>query len=295
MTLELGYLSLGVRDRDAWTSFARDFLAVETVHPEGDTGDVWLRMDDRSCRYIIRPTGEDDVREVGWEVASRQELEILGRALTDAGVSFGRTTFDAQEALKPYDHIVFDDPDGLRTVVFVSPGMPHDPVSLPKGHSGFVTGDQGAGHAVLPARSLSATTGFYEKVMGFAITDYIYLDPSISEQPVVFMHCNARHHSLAFYEGSPKRRLSHIMLQCRNFDDIGVAMDAARDQGIPVVQGLGKHSNDHMVSFYVETPSGFEVEYGWGGRRVDNADWRVLSYDHVSVWGHHREKTWTPS
>lgn len=26
---------------------------------------------------------------------------------------------------------------------------------------------------------------------------------------------------------------------------------------------LGKHTNDHMVSFYLRTPSGFNVEYGW--------------------------------
>ena len=25
---------------------------------------------------------------------------------------------------------------------------------------------------------------------------------------------------------------------------------------------LGRHSNDQMVSFYMSTPSGFEVEYG---------------------------------
>ena len=25
------------------------------------------------------------------------------------------------------------------------------------------------------------------------------------------------------------------------------------------------HPNDHMFSFYVRTPSGFSVEYGWGG------------------------------
>ena len=29
---------------------------------------------------------------------------------------------------------------------------------------------------------------------------------------------------------------------------------------------LGTHTNDRMTSFYVRTPSGFEIEYGFGGR-----------------------------
>ncbi|MFD0567797.1 hypothetical protein ACFQ2M_41870 [Kitasatospora saccharophila] len=33
------------------------------------------------------------------------------------------------------------------------------------------------------------------------------------------------------------------------------------------------HPNDHMFSFYVRTPSGFSVEYGWGGLLIDDATW----------------------
>ena len=49
---------------------------------------------------------------------------------------------------------------------------------------------------------------------------------------------------------------------------------------------LGSHTNDRMTSFYVRTPSGFEIEYGTGGRSVDDATWVVGSYDAQSVWGH---------
>jgi hypothetical protein len=41
-----------------------------------------------------------------------------------------------------------------------------------------------------------------------------------------------------------------------------------------------------MVSFYVMTPSGFEVEYGWGGRLVDDATWIVQRHDRGTLWGH---------
>ena len=48
---------------------------------------------------------------------------------------------------------------------------------------------------------------------------------------------------------------------------------------------LGRHPNDRMVSFYVRSPSGFEIEYGWGALEVGE-EWTVTQYDAVSVWGH---------
>jgi hypothetical protein len=49
---------------------------------------------------------------------------------------------------------------------------------------------------------------------------------------------------------------------------------------------LGRHTNDLMTSFYVRTPSGFEIEYGTGGRVVDDETWEVVPYDAQSIWGH---------
>ena len=49
---------------------------------------------------------------------------------------------------------------------------------------------------------------------------------------------------------------------------------------------LGRHTNDMMTSFYVRTPSGFEIEYGTGGVLVDEENWEVENYDAMSFWGH---------
>lgn len=45
-------------------------------------------------------------------------------------------------------------------------------------------------------------------------------------------------------------------------------------------------SNDRMVSFYMETPSGFDVEYGYGGVEIDDAIWQPTTYRSTSIWGH---------
>ena len=51
--------------------------------------------------------------------------------------------------------------------------------------------------------------------------------------------------------------------------------------------GIGRHPNDRMLSFYVLTPAGFDIEYGWGGREIEG-DWQVEEYDRISLWGHER-------
>jgi hypothetical protein len=50
---------------------------------------------------------------------------------------------------------------------------------------------------------------------------------------------------------------------------------------------LGRHPNDLMTSFYTRTPSDILVEYGWGGREVDDATWQSQEMTTVgSFWGH---------
>jgi 3,4-dihydroxy-9,10-secoandrosta-1,3,5(10)-triene-9,17-dione 4,5-dioxygenase len=41
-----------------------------------------------------------------------------------------------------------------------------------------------------------------------------------------------------------------------------------------------------MVSFYVQTPGGFDVEYGTDGRTVDDSTWVSRETTTVSLWGH---------
>ena len=42
-----------------------------------------------------------------------------------------------------------------------------------------------------------------------------------------------------------------------------------------------------MLSFYMRTPAGFEVEIGCDGRRVDDETWVVNHFTGGDEWGHH--------
>ena len=133
--------------------------------------------------------------------------------------------------------------------------------------SGFRTGPLGMGHAVLHTEDPEALLPFYRDLLGFRVSDFGRMP-----FPLHFFHLNGRHHSFAMV-GSRKQGLHHFMVELGMLDDVGQGYDLAGVEEGRVAYTLGRHTNDHMTSFYANTPSGFFVEYGWGGRVIDPDTW----------------------
>jgi len=148
--------------------------------------------------------------------------------------------------------------------------------------SGFVTGAGGLGHVVLLVPDVDRAERFVIDVLGFKLSD------RVDNIKARFFHCNSRHHTLAFAPVPGLVGMHHLMLEVNSLDDVGTALDRCIEQKLPLAMALGHHTNDRMTSFYVRSPSGFEIEYGWGGLLVDDDEWVVRSYDSGSVWGHKR-------
>ena len=143
------------------------------------------------------------------------------------------------------------------------------------------------GHAVLTVERLDDVLPFYRDVLGFALSDYI-----LKPFRAFFLHVNPRHHSLAFIE-TGTNGLHHMMLELFSLDDVGQAYDIALIDPESIGSTLGRHTNDHVTSFYSWSPSGFMVEYGWGGRLVEPGNWTAEEYTvGPSLWGH--DRAWLP-
>ena len=69
-------------------------------------------------------------------------------------------------------------------------------------------------------------------------------------------------------ESEVPQRLHHIMFETKDSDDVGAAFDRVWATDLAIPNGLGRHPNDGMFSFYVAGPAGFQVEVGYGGRVV---------------------------
>ena len=102
-----------------------------------------------------------------------------------------------------------------------------------------------------------------------------------------FLGCNPRHHTLGLVGTPFDGQIVHFMLETASIDDVGCALDRVHDLGTPISLTLGRHTNDHMVSFYVTSPDGYSVELGWGGLHVD-LETTTYEITKPSFWGHRR-------
>jgi len=75
------------------------------------------------------------------------------------------------------------------------------------------------------------------------------------------------------------------MVEAATLDDVGLALDRRGTLGVPLMNSLGKHTNDHMVSFYVWSPENYAVEFGWGGLRVETEE-PTYEITEGAFWGH---------
>ena len=66
-----------------------------------------------------------------------------------------------------------------------------------------------------------------------------------------------------------RQGLHHLMVELFSLDDVGQGYDIALGEPERIATTLGRHPNDCVTSFYLQSPSGFMLEYGWGGKEVD--------------------------
>jgi 3,4-dihydroxy-9,10-secoandrosta-1,3,5(10)-triene-9,17-dione 4,5-dioxygenase len=248
-------------------------------------------MDEFPARLVIIPGSAERLLASGWEVRDTQALAAVGRALADAGVP-SKSATDAELAARRVGAMLSaEDPAGHQLEFFCGAALDSRPSVSPYG-TRFVTGDLGLGHVVLPVPD-EAAFGFYTEVLGFRLRDSMRMPAEFfggqpGDPPVWFrfLGCNARHHSLALAPVPADPGIVHLMIETGSLDDVGRALDRCTRRGAPVSGSLGRHANDLMVSFYVRTPGGFDVEYGTDGRLVDDATWISRESTAVSLWGH---------
>jgi 3,4-dihydroxy-9,10-secoandrosta-1,3,5(10)-triene-9,17-dione 4,5-dioxygenase len=286
----LGYLRIESSDVAAWREFGVKVLGmVEGRGPDG--GALYLRMDEFPARLVIVPGAAERLLASGWEVAGGAALDRVRRALAGAGVAVKDGT-DAELADRRVAELLrFEDPSGNALEVFCGAALEHRPAVSPYGNR-FVTGDLGLGHVVLPVSEEGPALRFYTEILGFRLRDSIRMAPELFGRPpgpplwMRFLGCNPRHHSLALAPFPAPAGIVHLMIETAALDDVGRALDRCARRRAPVSATLGRHANDLMVSFYVRTPGGFDVEYGTGGLLADDRTWVARETTAISLWGH---------
>lgn len=266
----LAYLRLTSPTRDEWIPFAEDVLGARASTADGE---VQLQTDDSPWRVAITAGGTNAIDAVGWmysdEGAWSRAIEHL-RALGVDVVS-GSADLCAHRQCMGIASVV--DPAGITHELCWGRTRTVTQLFVPgHGISRFL---DGIGHVVVLTDRAADAKDFLLTGLQLGLSDF--------RRGAWFLRCNHRHHSIA-YADSSETRMHHFMLEVGELDDVGRAFDRANSRHM-VARELGRHSNDHMFSFYAKAPGGVELEYGWGGRRMDSG-WIAHEIDGGDIWGH---------
>ena len=265
---ELGYVGLGVKDLAAWKRFAADIVGLE-VADEGEAGRAYLRMDYWHHRIFLDEDGADDLNVLGFRVAGAEEFKEMAGQLADASVAVEIGSPAEADERRVLELMRLKDASGYPIEIFHGPQVQADKPFHPgrRMHGRFKTGAGGMGHLIQrETAGFEKTYAFYRLLGMRGGVEYKMTIPGAPKPlELMFMHCNERDHTVAF--GLPGgKRINHLMLEVDNLDDVGLTYEIVKRADVPVAIAPGRHANDHMYSFYFVSPSGWNVEVGWGAR-----------------------------
>jgi 3,4-dihydroxy-9,10-secoandrosta-1,3,5(10)-triene-9,17-dione 4,5-dioxygenase len=287
----VGYLRLAATDTAAWMDFGTNVMGLMEAPRTDAAGALFLRMDDHPFRFMIETGEADKLIAVGLEYPSQTAWQNTLDGLSGAGhtLTAGSAEEAARRCVTAFSTVT--DPSGNTLELYWGRQLDYVPLASPTGVSGFVTsyqqsGDMGFGHVVLPAPDIDTTCTFYTELIGMGLTDTLY-PPGMDGVKINFMHANnPRQHSLALFSGPHPLGVVHMMIEVQTLDEVGTAMDRAKQADTHFLATLGRHVNDNMCSIYILAPGGIAVEYGYDGELIDWENYVPTVSTEGDVWGH---------
>ena len=286
----LGYVVAQTRNVEIWRRFGVDVLGLMEA-PCPTPGGIAFRIDERPFRLLLEPGERESFVAAGLECFDAAAFETAIATLRAAGVTVTGAPEAVARARCAHALATCADPAGNRIELFWGRVQDYVPFVSSAGIRHFVTGSMGMGHVVFPTTQLAASTHFFTQLLGMHPTDQVTVklspEPNDPGLTVRFLHAdNPRHHSVALAEFPQPSGLVHMMLEAGSMDDVGRAYDRAVKSGAHISATLGRHANDRMISFYVRSPGGFDIEYGCDGWQVDWTTFVPTTSMIDSIWGH---------
>lgn len=264
---ELAAVSVDSTDLDAWERFATEVLGMSATR-EGD--ELRLKMDDFPYRFLIRQAERDRISSFAWiarGAEAAKEMREHWEGVQGGGVKAATRGWNNAESVESW---AFEDHQGFTHEVHDVPPSGQESFCAGDDVSGFVTGDAGLGHIVM-FDDVEQAAKVYESTFGMSLREN-------AERTQVggrgrFYGCNPRHHSVAIIEvPGHAPEVMHVMIELTSVDDLGAALDRAKAGGWNPRTALGRHGADHVMSFYVPSPTGFDIEVGYCGLLVSGDD-----------------------
>ena len=290
-SVHLGYIVIETNKLADWKRFGLDAVGM---HVDEIARDVTrFRIDDRECRFLLQRGPKEDVTAFGWHIDGHETFDVILGRVAERGLPVIEGTPD-ECALRGVERLWrIAGPKGVVTEIFTRPLV--TPAPLHMKNREFVTGDSGMGHVAIAAKDALSLHGYYNTLFDARLSDFILEKVGPLDLKIRFLRVNERHHSVAlaniqqFPVNPIQSAVQHINIQVADLDDMVAAFERVKAEGFKMVWSVGQHTNDRELSFYCQTPSGFELEVGWNPILVTpelESTWEPTTYQGISIWGH---------
>ncbi len=271
---DLQYVALAVPDLDAERSFVGSTWGLTEVAEED--GQVFFAAEGSPHPFIIRLRQDDEKKTdlIGFSAASNEDVDVLFEQVKAAG---GKIISEPGPVSSPGGGRAFRffDPDG-RAIEVVGAAEQRPFRTLEKGEAIPLR----ISHVVFHSPDHVALCQFYEKALGFRLSDWI-------GNFMAFLRCNPAHHRLAVLPGPPA--LNHVAFDVASVDELMRGLARMHESGIKLQWGPGRHTAGDNTFSYFETPNGNVFEYTSDLEEVDEATWTPTTYEPgpntIDQWG----------
>jgi 2,3-dihydroxybiphenyl 1,2-dioxygenase len=282
----LGYLGFESPDPKTWEKFGPEIFGLGLADSGAD-GTVYLRMDDRHHRIALHPGEENRLAYIGWELRDKKSYTEARAELDAREFPYELGTPEECRERAVQKIIRLRDPHGFVHELFYAATFTAGSFLPGKPHHGFVAGGEGVGHVVMvvPDWNDDMET-FVNDILGLGLfAGYLAPAPDGGQFGPQFFRCNGRSHCLGYVTIPGMKGVQHIAIEGTSLDDVGKAYDLVQERELQITMTLGRHMMDTLVSFYMRSPTGFDIEFGAGGVVLDGS-YVQENPSTPEAWGH---------
>lgn len=291
--VQMGYAVIESMRLAQWKLFLKQGLGLNLAD-ESESVQRY-RIDSRFCRLLVTQGAAEEIQTIGYQVDDEHALACMLARFEARGLTVSKHSGEEAGVRGVDEFHRLLGPKSLVIELYTNSHDSSQPLDMLS--SGFVTGPAGMGHVAMTSRQPVKVQRFYQEFFDARLSDRIHQSMAGGVMlDIAFLRLNERHHSVAIAATRGLRmdpirtKVQHMNLQVANMDDLSNAFRRCKDLGFEMAHEIGQHPNDLELSFYVITPSGFEMELGWDALAVNEANWTPADYPNISVWGHKPQK-----
>jgi catechol 2,3-dioxygenase-like lactoylglutathione lyase family enzyme len=277
----IGHATFETPDLEKAIAYYTDMMGLVLAAREQDR--AYLASKIGLLTIALQQAGAERCTRLAFEVAPGEDFADLGRQLAADGV---RSELRNDEIPGIGQVLSFADCKGTTIELFKQWSY------LGKHAQVAGIGPLKLGHVAFVVQDVGAAVEFYQKVLGFKVSDWI-------GDFFVFMRCNPDHHTVNFIKGQ-NVKLHHLAFELKDFIHIQNSCDLFGQRNVPIIwgplrQGPGhniatyhRNHDDQVVELYTELDQMKDDELGY----FEPRPWHRDQPQRPKVWEPGKTNTW---